>query len=141
MPSTDKNRKNRTATAFGLFAATFFISAWALAETNISCWQENYEISIKLDELKSNPPQSPYTLKKSGLVIRQGTLVKMKEGLDSLNKRWGWALKGDDAAIGIELVNAPYPQRGNHAAISDLILSYDGGKWMGIAADCLVEIK
>jgi len=124
-----------------LILAVLLFSNSAFATTQIVCADANHSVTINVDDLKSEPPQSSYSLIKDGGATDAGSTVKIFEGADGFLKLWIWAFRSENFIGGVALTSAKHPSPGKHAGKADLFVKYQGGYWDATSVDCQIEIK
>jgi len=112
-----------------------------MASTQITCAENKFSVSLNVDELKSNPPQTPYVLTKDGQKVGSGVTLKTKEGIHPFLKTWVWEFQTEEVIMGVALTSARTPTIGTHTGKSDLLVKYAGGFWDGTTVDCQIVIK
>jgi hypothetical protein len=127
--------------ALVLFSVLAFFPMISLAATQITCAANGYSLSLNVDELKSNPPQTSYVLTKDGQKLASGATLKTSEGIHPFLKTWVWEFQSEEVIMGVALTSARTPTIGTHTGKSDLLVKYAGGYWDGTTVDCQIVIK
>ena len=115
----------------------------AFALTTIICTDAPYELELEVDVLKSNPPQTTWSLRKDGKEAGKGSVEKAFEGVDGFLHTWIWTFQGEQFVAGIALEGGlqASPAPGKYSAKADLFVKAGNVVFDGSTVGCSVVVK
>ena len=115
----------------------------AFALTTITCASAPYELELVVDVLKSNPPQTAWSLRKDGKEAGSGSVEKAFEGTDGFLRTWMWAFQAEQFVAGIALEGCVQasPAPGTYAAKADLFVKAGDEVFEGSTVGCRVVVE